>query len=147
MMARAMTDGANGSGAAAEARRRRRRILLVLGFAVAGGVAGGLMGGALGDTGSLARGTVPAWVAITSAAMFVVLLAVGALVVGREFDEVEVHHRRAAAKTALYGYVLVYIPWYLLWRGALLPEPSHEMLFGLLYVLMLGGYFWNKFRA
>jgi hypothetical protein len=36
--------------------------------------------------------------------------------------------------------------WYLLWKGQLVPEPSHQIIFVAFYIVMLAAYLIRKFR-
>lgn len=61
-------------------------------------------------------------------------------------DEVEMRSTHRALAWATIAYILVYPGWYFLWRGGLVPEPSHETLFlGVMVVTMLS-YLWAKIR-
>jgi len=65
----------------------------------------------------------------------------------RRSDEVEIRHNVAGLATAGGLYWLAYPGWYFLWKGGLVPEPSHEALFVAVIVVTMLGYFRAKLRG
>lgn len=61
-------------------------------------------------------------------------------------DEVEIRHNIVALASAAAFYWLVYPGWYFLWKGGLLPEPSHELLYVATITVTSLAYLWAKIR-
>jgi len=128
-------------GERAEVSRRNRFWGLMAGFMLLGGVAGATMVVMERNSGSL-----PAMLAIG----LVVLLTLGVLAGGwwflRDIDEVERRDNYIACTVALNFYLVVYANWYFLWKGAVVREPDHEILFLATMIVMAGAYSWKKIR-
>jgi len=133
------------SGAEAE-RARRRKWHLVLGAALATGLAAGF-GFAFADEGQgFFRATIPPTLAAAIAALYLLMMVVGTVAMKRVTDEVEIHNNLYGMAIGGSAVLLVYPPWWILWRGEVLPEPPHEALFLLFFGSALVAYLWKKFR-
>lgn len=141
----AMTEFGPGTGEAAEGRRKRQRWTIIGAIAGAGFVSGFAFA-LVQDADSLFDGTIPAWLAIALTGLWLVAMIGGCWMLGRRADEVERHNNLWS--TAIGGSVLLigYPAWYLLWRGGLVVEPIHEIMFLAFYAVAIGAYLWKKFR-
>ena len=70
----------------------------------------------------------------------------GTIAVRRTTDEVERHNNLWGLGMGASAVMLVYPPWWMLWRGGLVGEPSHVALFLLLVAISTAFYLWKKFR-
>jgi hypothetical protein len=70
----------------------------------------------------------PGW-AIAFAIIYVGALVFGGWRMCRAVDEVEVRNNRAAMVWAACFYGLTYPVWFFLWKGGLVPEPDHMLMF------------------
>jgi drug/metabolite transporter (DMT)-like permease len=107
---------------------------------------GGVIGAALyylqhGETGAL-----PAAVAIALTLLYVVGTSLGSWYFFRRTDEVELRDNLLAGTWALYFYSLLYPAWFFLWKGRLVSEPDHEILFIGTMIVLSAAYFWKKIR-
>lgn len=143
-----MSGSTNNKLTAEEQRKRRREfrqgyvafiacgIIATIGNAVFGG--GAIPGFLRGElTPVVAVGLVAAWIAV-------ILLFVW---FGRDMlDEHEtscaVYGQSAATGIVVFGYPV----WFLLWKGGLIPEPSHVTLFATLLFVSWAGFFYKKYR-
>jgi hypothetical protein len=130
-----------GEGERAEAARGRRSLMLVAASAV---IAVVLVGGTAlfkQDHGHLA----PAW-AIACTALYALAIVASGWFACRMTDEVEARHNIQAVAIGGGVYCLVYPSWYFLWRGELVPEPSHEILYLVTIATITAAYVWKKIR-
>jgi hypothetical protein len=135
-----------GPGEAAESRSRKRWLGLLVASAVVGGVSGLVVSFSTGhDLANLTR-PLPIWVAALLAVLWLVMMAYAAWYYETKVDELE-------RNANYFGYaiggglvVFIYPVWYLFWWAGFVPEPSHEMLMGLLLTGALAGYLWKKYR-
>ncbi|MES2989559.1 MAG: hypothetical protein V4808_16815 [Pseudomonadota bacterium] len=134
-----MTEG---PGERAEKARQRRFSLIWGGFMVLGGMIGALLV-ALGPDRA---GTIPAALAIAAAALFVIAIPLGSWYFLRDVDEVEQRTNMVASIWGLNAYVMLYPAWYILWKGQLVREPDHEILFITTMIVLSLVYFWKKAR-
>jgi hypothetical protein len=136
--------GIEGQGEQA-GRLRDRRILRTVALL-------GLVGGVVGVVLSLLEQqgrhgfTLPAWVAVLGVAVLVIGTTAGTLLYFRQVDEVELHANYWSANVTLYAYIIGYGSWYILWKAALVPEPSHRLIYIATFVVMIASYGWKKFR-
>jgi hypothetical protein len=128
-------------GERAEESRRNRFWLLMAGFMLVGGVIGAALVIVREGDGSL-----PAVAAIAVAALLVVALGGGSWYFYRDIDELERRDNLIAGVIALHFYVILYPCWYFLWKGGLVPEPDHEILYIATLIVMTLAYFWKKIR-
>lgn len=143
----AMADPERNFGERREAAARTWRLAIYIALLVAGMAVGFLFGFYETNEGPyLAQGNIPGWLAIVLALVTFVALAGGSLLARRRMDEVECQNNRVAASWAA-GVVLVAYPvWYILWKGRIVAEPSHEIMFIGLYAVVLFTYLFHKFR-
>ena len=117
------------SGEALERSRRRRKywiigVLAGIGF-VAGFTAGFTQPHRLFDP-SLSWS--PA-LTVSLAVAWLVAVIGGGLLYGRHFDEFELANGYKAAAVGAGAYIVLYPVWLLLWKGGVLPEPMHFVIF------------------
>ncbi|MBO9712923.1 hypothetical protein [Sphingomonas sp.] len=137
-----MTRQAMGEGEQREAARRRSS-RIILASAVAVGVVL-IVGTALSKEPG-GRVT-PAW-GIAFTLIYLGMLLLARRVSRRTSDEFDL---RNSVRAMAFGAVVIgflYPPWYFLWRGQLVPEPSHELLYVLLILSITGRFLWRKFRG
>lgn len=129
-------------------RRRNRRVWTTLGFLAGAGFVVGL-GTALLERDDPAGwpGTLPpVWAAIAAGIWLVAIIA-GSIAFTRRVDEVERAVNVRAGHIGASFFLTGYPAWYLLWKGGLVPEPRHEILFIATMAVMLLAYFIQKLRA
>ena len=135
---------AEDEGAAAE-RLRQRKWLGLIGLCLAAGAATAVAVEATREAG-VPGGMIPSWVAIGIAIVFLIISVGGTYAMVRITDEVEIHNNVwgfAAGSAALF---VVYPVWCALWRGGLVPEPTHFALFAIAAVVSFLAYLWMKYR-
>jgi hypothetical protein len=64
----------------------------------------------------------------------------------RVMDEVDRQRGYKAASFAGTVLIVVYPAWYFLWRGGLVVEPIHWLLFGLFWLSLAFATLWYRFR-
>ena len=139
-MGQAMTKGHEGPGERAEKARKRRFSLMIAGFLIVGGI----IGAVLTAVGPYGPGAIPPAIAVASAALLGVAILFGNWLFYRDIDEVEMHANLWASAWAVNFYALVYSTWYILWKGGLIIEPGHEIIFVATLVVMSVAYLWKK---
>jgi hypothetical protein len=134
------------SGAEEAERQKRRKWWTMLGVSGLAGAGTGLgfVVAAKGD--GFMSGPIPAWLAIAFAALYVATMIVGTIAMKRMTDEVEIHNNLWGMAIGGSAVLLVYPPWWMLWRGEVAPEPGHEALFLLLFASAILAYLWKKYR-
>lgn len=141
----ARIEEGRGAGEAREAAMRRTRRLTLGALFVAGLVTGFYIGHNEADAldgGSFWSPTV----SLALAALYVVAMVGGTLVLNRVMDEHERFRSYKAASLAGAIYVTVYPLWFLLWKGGFVPEPIHWVLFILFWLGLAVGQIWYRFR-
>jgi hypothetical protein len=134
-----MGDLGNNPGERAEAARRRRaRAMIAASIAIAVLI---VVGTAVFKRPG--QQVAPGW------AIAFVLLYVGALLFGgwracRLADEVEARNNRAALVWAACFYGLAYPAWFFLWKGGLVPEPDHMLMFAATFCVVMATYLARK---
>lgn len=128
-------------------KQRERRIWAIRGglFAV-GLVTGGIVGYLAGDDGFASDAKWPTSLAVALVVTYLSTIAIGTWLMRETCDEVERLVQYKAIAFAGLFYVLAYPVWFVLWKGALLPEPSHWQLFIAFYLALAGGYFFYRYR-
>jgi hypothetical protein len=130
------------------ARIARNRRLSLYGVLLVAGMAVGFLFGLYETDGTawIAQGNIPGWLAILLASVTAFALIGGTIAAHRRVDEVERQNNLFSSAMAA-GVVLVGYPvWYILWKGQLVSEPSHETMFVALYSVLLVTYLYRKFR-
>ena len=85
-------------------------------------------------------------IAIAFAVAYAVALTVGTLLLRNNLDEHEAFRTYRAAAVAGTGLLVVYPLWFLLWKGGLLVEPIHWLLFAGYVLSFLGAALYYRFR-
>lgn len=144
---RAMRDSAPlGEGERRERAARRVRYgikgaLFVTGLAVGVYVGKMLVGGDF----DFAAPWPPA-AAVAIAAIYLVAIVAGSLLISRSLDELERSRTYRAAAAAGNVYLVVYPIWFALWKGGFVPEPVHWALFILFWLSLALATLWYRFR-
>ncbi len=136
-----MTERA-GPGERAEVARRNRFWLMMSGFMLLGAV----IGGTLVAIQNSPSGSLPAIWAIAITVTFVAVLGGGTWYFYRDIDEVERRDNLIAGTIAINFYAIFYPAWFFLWKGGLVREPDHEIVFVATLIVMSAVYFWKKLR-
>lgn len=127
-------------------RARQRRIYLIMGtLAGAGFVVGFFSSMFEREGGGFLEGIGPVW-AVAASIILVVSVIVGTIVYFRQVDELERRNNYWANATGCNAVLIGYPVWYLLWRGGLVSEPTHESVFVVLIAATTLAYLWKKFR-
>lgn len=146
MMARTGSDMPTGAGEQAERAKRMRFVVTLALLALVGGVTGFFIGYTEEGPGGIMRATITPALAIGLTVVFLATVAVGTWIVTRTIDEHELNLNLWAAAFGGSVFIVVYPVWFLLWKGRLVAEPDHLVLF-LLYIVAVGvGYALKKAR-
>lgn len=135
------SEAAMGEGERAEAARKRRAGMLFAGSMV---VAVAMVVGTVifkQGHGQLA----PGW-SVAIVGLYLLALFGSWRFACRVSDEVELRANVGALAAGGTVYALVYPSWYFLWRGGLVPEPSHEAVFAITFVAIMIAYIWKRYR-
>lgn len=132
----------------ARARQRQKRINTVIGALFAVGLVSGFLVGFFEDdkAGLVAADSIPPWLAISSAIVFVVAVSFGSWKLMQVSDE---HERVIHTKsTVVAGNVMLigFPAWFTLWKGGLVPEPDALWLFMAGIIGSALAFAWYKFR-
>ncbi|WP_448657928.1 hypothetical protein ACPVPU_10690 [Sphingomonas sp. CJ99] len=139
-------DPTPGIGETAQ-KQRRRRIAWILAALIASGFAVGFLSARLEKPdGGFLEG-IPAYWAIAASAIWLIAVCYGGWRLHKATDELERSTNRFASVIALNIYLVGYPVWFFLWKGALLPEPSHEAIFVVIYLTLILTYLWKKLRT
>ncbi|MFT4056100.1 MAG: hypothetical protein QM681_16470 [Novosphingobium sp.] len=136
-------------------RVRRSRIALYLSLGVS--VVVGVIVGASGQlSGDLHDGDAYLDALVNTAPIsrvFAIALLVGWLVAmavsvywHMTLDEIERAEYEFGAVLALYGYVTITPVWWVAWRGGMLPEPDHALIFIAVCIVWCIGWGWRRWR-
>jgi drug/metabolite transporter (DMT)-like permease len=115
----------------ARAKRRKRRVNLVVGTLFCIGLLSGLLIGYFEDeqAGLVAANSIPPWLAVVSAVLFLVATTLGSRKLMQVSDELErtIHIKTTvmAGNVVLIGYPV----WFILWKGGIVPEPDALWMF------------------
>lgn len=135
-----------GSGEARERAAGRKRIGIVAALAVAGFFPGFYLGYSENDQLLVAADTWPPVLALGLAAIYLVAVIVGAILMRQQTDEVGIAQQTKGAVLAASMFVLVYPLWYILWKGGFVIEPMHGVIYILFLLTALGGMLYYRFR-
>jgi len=143
-----MVEGTQGTGEAEERRKRRLKIAIVGSLFAIGMVSGFFVGHSAKGFGELLGPdpVMPPAVAIGLCLVFALAIAVGAVLMKKHADELERLNRYKAASLAGTVYLTTYMLWFFLWKGGLVPEPMHVVLFLIFLVSMFAGLAIYRFR-
>lgn len=131
----------------ARLKQRERRILAIKGGLFVAGLLSGLIAGYLvGENGFDPAARWPATLSVSLAVTYLAAMAAGTVLLHQLYDEVERRIQDKAVAAAGLFYALSYPVWFVLWKGGLLPEPSHWQLFLGFYVALAGSYLFYRFR-
>lgn len=133
-------------GEARDRANNRRRILLLSLLTLAGGVVGFIFGLFESDNDFALGGTIPPAVAVALASITFVALVWGTIAYKRGIDEVVLRDNIYAAAWGAFVVFVGYPVWFLLWKGSLLPEPSHMAIYVVLYLVTCAVYLFRKYR-
>ncbi len=130
-----------------EAARRRKRWLIVAALAVASVVPGFYLGYQDGAAAAESRTAIwpPALVAAL-AGLYLVAVVGGGILLNKVADELDRQRGYKAVSFAGTALMIVYPIWYLLWRGDLVPEPVHWMLFLIFWLSLALASVFYRFR-
>jgi hypothetical protein len=146
--ARAMRDEVSrGEGERQEAQRRRKRALIVVGLALIGMIPGLYIGYQHGA--ALAENRTAVWppaFAAGLAGLYLLAVIGGGLLLNRVTDELERQRSFKAVSLAGTALMVVYPPWFLLWKGGFVAEPVHWVLFILFWLSLAFASLWYRFR-
>lgn len=131
----------------ARLKQRERRIYAIKGslFAI-GLVTGGIVGYLAGEGDFTGEDKWPTSLAVALVVTYLATIGIGSWLLRELCDEVERQLQYKAIAFAGITYFLIYPAWFVLWKGNLLPEPSHWQLFVTFYLAMLGAYAFYRFR-
>jgi len=132
----------------ARAKQRQKRINGVVGALFCVGLVSGFLVGFFEDenAGLVAANSIPPWLAIASAIVFVIAVSYGSWKLMQVSDE---HERVIHTKTTVVaGNVMLigYPTWFILWKGGLVPEPDALWLFLAGIISSALAFAWYKFR-
>jgi hypothetical protein len=135
------------TGEAAE-RARKRRFWMIVGGCFAAGLPIGFFSAFLeeGDTSGFLTGTLPPWFAVIAAIVTVVAIVGGSVLLYQRIDELDRRDNLLANSMGATVMFAIYPAWYLLWKGRILGEPRHEVLFGLTFGIVMLTYLFLKLR-
>ncbi|HEX9932046.1 MAG TPA: hypothetical protein VGB08_04335 [Allosphingosinicella sp.] len=137
-----------GIGEQAERGRRLRKIA-VIGALFTFGLVSGFFVGHSGRGLEALLGPEPILspaVAIGLVVLTLAATAIGSLLLKDQMDEVEKLNKYKAGSVAGSVYLLTYMCWFFLWKGGLVPEPMHIVLFLLFLVSFFGGMAHYRYR-
>jgi FtsH-binding integral membrane protein len=134
------------SGEARDRANNRRRLWLFSGLALAGGIVGFTFAMFEAKNDVALGGTIPPAVAIALAVVTFVAMVWGTVAYKRRIDEVVLRDNIYAGAWGAFTIFVGYPVWFLLWKGGLLPEPSHMAMYAILYVVTCAVYLFRKYR-
>ena len=135
-------------GESAERARRKQKLVIVGGVFAVGMIVGFLVGFREAEADFLFDRSQPWPPAMAIGIAFSYLAAVigGGIALSRHTDEYERMAQYKAVAFAALVYMLVYPVWFVLWMGALVPEPHHGLLFGAFWLSLVAASLFYRFR-
>jgi hypothetical protein len=128
-------------------RARANRKLVLFGALFGAGLMTGFMAGYRDGAFPLGRGDPwPAAMALGILALYLVAVIGGGIVAARHQDEFELQNQYKAVAVGAFVYVIVYPAWFILWMGALAPEPMHVVIYALFILSALAASLFYRFR-
>ncbi|MBW0144820.1 hypothetical protein [Sphingomicrobium clamense] len=88
----------------------------------------------------------PPTLAVAAVAYFLTIVPALVIVANKTADEMELCHQRRGFEFGVWTLFFAYPSWYALWKGDLLPEPSHEAVFLGTLIATTIGYCYSRFR-
>jgi ABC-type sulfate transport system permease component len=142
-----VAEYSKGSGEALEREARRRRYI-VLGSLFVLGVGLGAFIGDRHEEMPLMSGAAdwPPALALTAAGLYLGAMIISSMLLGRWTDEVQRQAQYKATAIAAAVYFLGYPVWFLLWKGGLVREPMHELIFAASWVALALSSIYYRFR-
>lgn len=130
------------------AQQRKRRINMVIGTLFSIGLLSGFLVGFFEDekAGLASPNSIPPWLAVVSAIVFVVATTFGSWKLMKVSDELERTINTKSTVLAGNTMLIGYPSWFILWKGGIVPEPDALWLFVACIVASAVGYGWYKFR-
>jgi len=125
--------------------KQRRKWLILGGLMLAGAIPGFVLGYSEGEGLLDASGVWPAWIVALLSVSY--LVTIGGTLWARQLDEHQLLGKYKAASFAGGMLLLVYPVWFLLWMGALAPEPIHWVLFLVFYGSLIGADIFYQLRG
>jgi hypothetical protein len=135
-----------GTGEALERAARRKKIAIVGGLSLAGFFPGFYLGYTENDELLQVSDKWPPELALVLAAVYLVAVITGAVLLKRQTDEVALAQQTKGTALAGSMLVLVYPLWYILWKGGFVIEPMHTVIYVLFLLTALGGMLYYRFR-
>ena len=142
----AVHHASNGEGEQLHHARSRRHVTVKGALFAVGLASGAWLGFMLARSGMDLSAPWPKRIAIGLAAIYVLALGVGSLLLNRTIDEVERARTYKAVTVAGSAYMIVYPVWFLLWKAQLAVEPIHWLLFVSFWLLLIGSSIFYRFR-
>lgn len=129
-----------------ERAQANRKIAIVCALFAVGLVTGFMVG--FRDPATIFGGADPWPKAMTIGILLLYLVAVigGGILASRYQDEFDRQRQYKAVAIGALAYVIVYPAWFILWMGALAPEPMHAIIYALFITSMLLASFFYRFR-
>ena len=135
-----------GTGERAQRNRTRRHIAVKGALFLVGLLSGAYIGYALIANDFDASAPWPQEIAVGLAALYLVALAAGTMLLDKSIDELERHRTYKAITIPATAYLVVYPVWFLLWKAELVVEPIHWLLFVGFMVTFIGSAIYYRFR-
>ena len=142
----AIHDASIGEGEQLHHARSRRHVTVKGGLFAIGMASGAYLGFMLARSDLDLSAPWPKAIAIGLAAVYLLALAVGSVLLNRTIDEVERARTYKAVTVAGSAYMIVYPVWFLLWKAELAVEPIHWLLFVSFWLLLIGSSIFYRFR-
>ena len=132
-------------GLAAAKARKQRLQSIIIGLMGAGAIVGFFSAMFEVDGGGFMEG-IPAGWAIAASVILLGALGFGGWRYYLATDELDRRDNQWASATALNLYIAGYATWYIWWRGGLVPEPQHQMIFVATMAATVLAYGYKKLR-
>lgn len=128
-------------------RTRERQVMAVKGSLFAlGMLSGGFIGYFIVSDDIGFDGPWPPAIAISLAALYVLAITIGSVLLKNRIDEAERMQTYKAVAFAGTAYMIVYPVWFLLWKSGAMIEPIHWLLFVGFWALLVGAAFHYRVR-
>lgn len=141
-----LRNAGRGAGERAETMRRRKRYAVVAVLFAAGLFTGFWVGSSNPESlFDRETGWDPA-MSLLFTAIFLVAIIGSSIVLHGNTDEVQ---RQAQYKAVAFAggiYMILYPSWFMLWKGAHVPEPHHGLLFVIFWLCLAGASLWYRYR-